>query len=73
MFIDHVHINAAESIGVEKRAAYYEESGVLRDMFQSHMMQLLAVTAMEPPALFEADQVRDEHVKVFRAIRPISS
>ena len=71
MFIDHVHINAAESIGVEKRAAYYEESGVLRDMFQSHMMQLLAVTAMEPPALFEADQVRDEHVKVFRAIRPL--
>lgn len=71
MFIDHVHINAAESIGVEKRAAYYEESGILRDMFQSHMMQLLAVIAMEPPSLFEADQVRDEHVKVFRALRPI--
>jgi glucose-6-phosphate 1-dehydrogenase len=72
MFIDHVHINAAESIGVEKRATYYEEAGVLRDMFQNHMMQLLAVTAMEAPAVFEADQVRDEHVKVFRALRPLS-
>jgi glucose-6-phosphate 1-dehydrogenase len=71
MFIDHVHINAAESIGVGKRAAYYEDAGVLRDMFQNHMMQLLAVTAMEPPAVFEAEQVRDEHVKVFRALRPI--
>ncbi len=71
MFIDRVHINALESIGVEKRAGYYEESGVLRDMFQNHMMQLLAVTAMEPPALFEADQVRDEHVKVFRSLRPL--
>ncbi len=71
MFIDHVHINAAESLGVEKRAAYYDKAGVLRDMFQNHMMQLLAVTAMEPPAVFEADQVRDEHVKVFRALRPI--
>ena len=71
MFIDHVHINAAESIGVGKRAPYYEDAGVLRDMFQNHMMQLLAVTAMEPPAIFEAEQVRDEHVKVFRALRPI--
>lgn len=71
MFIDHVHINATESIGVEKRAAYYEDAGVLRDMFQNHMMQLLAVTAMEPPAIFEAEQVRDEHVKVFQALRPI--
>jgi glucose-6-phosphate 1-dehydrogenase len=73
MFIDHVHINAAESIGVEKRAAYYDGAGVLRDMFQNHMMQLLAVTAMEPPAIFEAEQVRDEHVKVFQALRPIPS
>jgi len=72
MYIDHVHINAVESLGVEKRAAYYEEAGVLRDMFQNHMMQLLAVTAMEPPALFEAEQVRDEQVKVFHALRPIS-
>jgi glucose-6-phosphate 1-dehydrogenase len=72
MFIDRVHINAVESLGVEKRAGYYEEAGVLRDMFQNHMMQLLAVIAMEPPALFEAEQLRDEHVKVFRALRPIS-
>jgi glucose-6-phosphate 1-dehydrogenase len=72
MFIDRVYITAAESIGVEKRAAYYEEAGVLRDMFQNHMMQLLAVTAMEPPAFFEAERVRDEHVKVFRSLRPIA-
>lgn len=71
MFIDRVYINAIESVGVEKRAAYYEEAGVLRDMFQNHMMQLLAVTAMEPPAVFEAERVRDEHVKVFQALRPI--
>ncbi len=57
---------------MEKRAAYYEEAGVLRDMFQNHMMQLLAVTAMEPPAFFEAERVRDEHVKVFRSLRPIA-
>ncbi len=72
MFIDHVHINAAESIGIEKRSAYYEQAGVLRDMFQNHMMQLLAVTAMEPPSGFNSHQVRDEHVKVFRALRPLS-
>ncbi|AFM24745.1 glucose-6-phosphate dehydrogenase [Desulfomonile tiedjei] len=71
MFIDRVRITAVESLGVEKRAAYYEEAGVLRDMFQNHMMQLLAVTAMEPPAVFEAEPVRDEHVKVFRSLRPI--
>jgi glucose-6-phosphate 1-dehydrogenase len=73
MYIDHIHINAVESLGIEKRASYYEEAGILRDMFQNHMMQLLAVTAMEPPSLFEANQVRDEHVKVFRALRPFSS
>ncbi len=69
-YIDHVHIIAAESLGVEHRAGYYEQTGVLRDMFQNHMMQLLAVTAMEPPALFEAERVRDERVKVYRALRP---
>jgi glucose-6-phosphate 1-dehydrogenase len=73
MYVDHVHIDAAESIGVENRAHYYEEAGVLRDMFQNHMMQLLAVTAMEPPSLFKADQVRDEQVKVFRSLRPFSA
>ncbi len=69
-YIDHVEITAAESLGVEHRAGYYEEAGVLRDMFQNHMMQLLALTAMEPPSLFEADRVRDEKVKVFRSLRP---
>ena len=69
-YIESVSIIAAESIGVEHRAGYYEQSGVLRDMFQNHMMQLLALTAMEPPSLFEADYVRDEKVKVFRSLRP---
>jgi glucose-6-phosphate 1-dehydrogenase len=69
-YIDHVSITAAESLGVEQRAGYYEQSGVLRDMFQNHMMQLLALTAMEPPSLFEADLVRDEKVKLYRALRP---
>ena len=63
-------ITAAETIGVEHRAGYYEQAGVLRDMFQNHMMQLLALTAMEPPSLFEADHVRDEKVKVFRSLNP---
>jgi glucose-6-phosphate 1-dehydrogenase len=71
--IDHVSITAAESLGVEHRAGYYEEAGVLRDMFQNHMMQLLALTAMEPPSRFKADRVRDEKVKVFRALRPFSN
>jgi len=69
-YIDHVNITAAESIGVEHRAGYYEQAGVIRDMFQNHMMQLLALTAMEPPSLFEANRVRDEKVKVYRALRP---
>ena len=69
-YIDHVSITAAETLGVEHRAGYYEEAGVLRDMFQNHMMQLLALTAMEPPSLFEADRVRDEKVKVYRSLRP---
>ncbi len=69
-YIDHVQITAAETLGVEHRAAYYEQTGVLRDMFQNHMLQLLAMTAMEPPSVFEADRVRDEKVKVFRSLRP---
>jgi glucose-6-phosphate 1-dehydrogenase len=69
-YIDHVAIRATETLGVEHRAGYYEQSGVLRDMFQNHMMQLLALTAMEPPSVFEADRVRDERVKVFGALRP---
>ena len=69
-YVDHVEITAVETLGVEHRAGYYEHSGVLRDMFQNHMMQLLALTAMEPPSAFEDDRVRDERVKVFRALRP---
>ncbi|MBI5075927.1 MAG: glucose-6-phosphate dehydrogenase [Nitrospirae bacterium] len=71
-YIDHVQITVAESIGIENRAGYYEKAGILRDMFQNHIFQLLALTAMEPPALFEAERVRDERVKVFRSIRPLS-
>jgi glucose-6-phosphate 1-dehydrogenase len=69
-YIDYINIRATETLGVEHRAGYYEQSGILRDMFQNHMMQLLALTAMEPPSRFEADIVRDETVKVFRALRP---
>ncbi len=69
-YIDHIHITAAETLGVEHRAGYYEQAGVLRDMFQNHMMQLLALTAMDPPSLFEADRVRDEKIRVYRSLRP---
>jgi glucose-6-phosphate 1-dehydrogenase len=69
-YIDHVSITAAETLGVEHRAGYYEQAGVLRDMFQNHMMQLLALTAMEPPSLFEAGMVRDEKTKLYRSLRP---
>ena len=69
-YIDHVQITAAETIGIERRAGYYEEAGVLRDMFQNHMFQLLSLTAMEPPSLFSADRVRDEKAKVLHSIRP---
>ena len=70
-YIDHVQITSSETIGIEQRAGYYEKAGVLRDMFQNHMLQLLALTAMEPPDAVVADRVRDERVKVFRSIRPI--
>jgi len=62
----------AESIGIEKRADYYDRAGALRDMLQNHLMQLLTVVAMEPPPALEADALRDEKVKVLRSIRPIS-
>jgi glucose-6-phosphate 1-dehydrogenase len=71
-YVDHVQITVAESIGVGHRAGYYDKAGVLRDMFQNHLLQLLALTAMEPPALFEAKALRDEKVKVLRAVRPVS-
>jgi glucose-6-phosphate 1-dehydrogenase len=69
-YIDHVNILASETLGIEHRAGYYEEAGVIRDMFQNHMMQLLALTAMEAPSQFETGSVRDEKVKVFRSLRP---
>jgi glucose-6-phosphate 1-dehydrogenase len=69
--IDSVQITAAEEIGVEMRGAYYDKAGALRDIVQNHALQLLALVAMEPPVAFEANIVRDEKVKVLRAIRPI--
>jgi len=71
-YVDHVEITVAETAGVEGRGAYYDGTGALRDMVQNHMMQLLALTAMEPPATFAADAVRDEKVKVLRSIRPFT-
>ena len=68
-FIDHIQISAAESIGIEYRANYYEKSGALRDMIQSHLMQVMTLVAMEPPVEFTADAVRDEKIKVLRAVR----
>jgi len=70
-YVDHVQITVAESIGIEGRGAYYEQAGVLRDIVQNHAMQLLSLAAMEPPATFEPNAVRDEKVKVLRAVRPI--
>ena len=70
-YIDNIQITVAETVGVGHRAGYYDEAGVLRDMFQNHLLQLLTLTAMEPAAMFEADALRDEKVKVLRAVRPI--
>ncbi len=69
-FIEHVQITAAEEVTVGSRAGYYNNSGILRDMFQNHLLQLLMITAMEAPAKYNADLVRDEKVKVLRAVRP---
>ncbi len=68
-YVDHVQITVSESIGIEGRGGYYETSGVIRDIVQNHLLQLLALTAMEPPAEFEADAVRNEKVKVLKALR----
>lgn len=70
-FIDHVQITHSEAAGIEDRAAYYDGSGALRDMIQSHLLQMLALTAMEPPATMDAESIRDEKVKVLKSIRPI--
>jgi glucose-6-phosphate 1-dehydrogenase len=69
--IDHVQITCAETLGVEGRGDYYEHSGALRDMVQNHMLQLLCLVAMEPPTALDKDSVRDEKLKVLKAIRPI--
>jgi len=71
-YVDHVQITVAESVGVEHRAGYYDSAGVLRDMFQNHLLQLLTLVAMEPPAVFDADTLRNEKVKVLSALREIS-
>ena len=71
-YIDHIQITAAEDIGIGTRAGYYDGSGALRDLVENHMLQLLTLVCMEPPASFEADKVRDEKVKVLEAITPPS-
>jgi glucose-6-phosphate 1-dehydrogenase len=70
-YVDHVQITVAETVDVGHRAGFYDTTGVLRDMFQNHILQLLALVAMEPPASFDADAIRNEKVKVFSAVRPI--
>lgn len=70
-YVDHVQITVAEKLGVEHRGTFYERSGALRDIVQNHLLQVLAVTAMEPPPSFDANAIRDEKVKVLRSIRPL--
>ncbi|QIZ85778.1 glucose-6-phosphate dehydrogenase [Bermanella marisrubri] len=70
-YIDHIQITISETVGVEQRAGFYEGTGALRDMLQNHLLQLLCMTAMEPPASMEAESVREEKVKVLKALKPI--
>ena len=72
-YIDHVQITVAETVGLEGRSAYFDGAGTLRDMVQNHMLQLLALVAMEPPGQFDAGAVRDEKVKVLKALRPMTA
>ncbi len=72
-YIDHVQISRMETLGVGTRAGFYEDTGALRDMLQSHLMQLMALIAMEPPVSMDNDDLRDEKVKVLRSVRPIHS
>ncbi|MBN2456894.1 MAG: glucose-6-phosphate dehydrogenase [Sedimentisphaerales bacterium] len=72
-YIDHVQITIAESLGIEHRGSYYDKAGAMRDMFQNHMLQMLALAAMEPPSSFNADSIRDEKVKLLRSIRPLTA
>lgn len=71
-YVDNIQITVAEDLGVEHRAAFYERTGVVRDILQNHLLQLVALVAMEPPIGFDAELIRDEKVKVFRSIRPIA-
>ena len=71
--IDHVQITISETVGLEGRHSFYDDTGALRDMVQNHILQLLALTAMEPPADFDSTSVRDEKVKVLRCLRPVSA
>src|SRR4029077_19277531 len=71
-YVDHVQITAAETVGVEDRGGYYDKAGVVRDMFQNHLLQLLCLTAMEPPVSFSADAVRDEKGKLLKAVRQVA-
>jgi len=71
--VDHVQITVAETVGVESRAAYYANAGALRDMVQNHMLQLMCMVAMEPPASLDADAIRDEKLKVLRSLAPIDA
>ena len=71
--VDHVQITISETVGLEGRKGFYEDTGALRDMVQNHMLQLLALTAMEPPADYDATSIRDEKVKVLRALRPVKA
>lgn len=71
--VDHIQITVAETVGVGTRASYYDHSGAMRDMVQNHLLQLLCLTAMEPPSVFDAACVRDEKLKVLRALRPITA
>lgn len=71
-YIDHVQITIAESIGVEHRGSYYDKTGALRDMFQNHMLQMLALATMETPTSFKAEHIRDEKVKLLQSIRPFN-
>ena len=72
-YIDHVQISVAETVGVESRGSYYDQAGALRDMVPNHIMQLISLTAMEPPISFQADAVRDEQAKILHAIQPLTS
>lgn len=71
-FIERVEITASESLGVEKRGGYYDQAGALRDMVQNHLLQLVGMTAMEPPVVISADAIRNEVLKVFQSLRPLT-